>query len=211
MHAVIRNYSGKGAKKLIDIVEKNKVEVEKLMRPIKGFVSYSLVRTSKGGFSVTVCKDKAGTEESTRAARDWITKNARDTGAAKPTISEGSVILHLNPNLCRHHNGARLAPGRCVAEQVPSHPTLYCFALIAPSSPAMRFPPYLGPPKWWLLFCLCRTGAADRSEYRQAARTGAAARLGRSTDARTFSTLSEMVFVSCITCWLSALYSSTSR
>src|SRR6516162_5792255 len=64
---------------------------------IKGFVSYSLVRTSKGGFSVTVCKDKAGTEESTRAARDWITKNARDTGAAKPTISEGSVILHLNP------------------------------------------------------------------------------------------------------------------
>ena len=63
----------------------------------KGFVSYSLVRTSKGGFSVTVCKDKAGTDDSTRAARDWITKNARDTGAAKPTISEGSVILHLNP------------------------------------------------------------------------------------------------------------------
>jgi len=92
MHAVIRNYSGKGAKKLIDIVEKNKAEVEKLMRPIKGFVSYSLVRTSKGGFSVTVCKDKAGTDES-----DWIAKNARETGAAKPTISEGSVILHLNP------------------------------------------------------------------------------------------------------------------
>ena len=96
MHAVIRNYSGKGAKKLIDIVEKNKAEVEKLMRPIKGFVSYSLVHTSKGGFSVTVC-NKAGTDESIRAARDWITKNARDTGAAKPTISEGSVILHLNP------------------------------------------------------------------------------------------------------------------
>ena len=37
MHAVIRNYSGKGAKKLIDIAEKNKAEVEKLMRPIKGF------------------------------------------------------------------------------------------------------------------------------------------------------------------------------
>jgi hypothetical protein len=97
MHAVIRNYSGKGATKLIDVVEKNKAEVEKLMRPIKGFVSYSLVRTSKGGFSVTVCKDKAGTEESIRVARDWIAKNASATGAAKPTISEGSVILHLNP------------------------------------------------------------------------------------------------------------------
>ena len=97
MHAVIRNYSGKGAKKLIDIVEKNKAEVEKLIRPIKGFVSYSLVRTSRGRFSVTVCKDKAGTDESTRAARDWIAKNARGTGAAAPVISEGTIILHLNP------------------------------------------------------------------------------------------------------------------
>ena len=97
MHAVLRNYSGKGTKALFDVIEKNKAEVEKVIRPIKGFVSYSLVRTSKGGFSVTVCKDKAGTDESIRAARDWITKNARDTGAAKPTISEGSVILHVNP------------------------------------------------------------------------------------------------------------------
>src|SRR5262249_50531066 len=35
--------------------------------------------------------------------------------------------------------------------------------------------------------------------------------VGRSTDARTFSMLSEMTFVSCITCWLSELYSSISR
>ena len=97
MHAVIRNYSGKGAIKLIDVVEKNKAQVEKLMRPIKGFVSYSLVRTSRGGFSVTVCKDKVGTDESTRAARDWIAKNAHGTAAAAPTVSEGTVILHLNP------------------------------------------------------------------------------------------------------------------
>ena len=95
MHAVIRNYSGKGATKLIDVVEKNKAEVEKLMRPIKGFVSYSLVRTSKGGFSVTVCTDKAGTDESVRVARDWIAKNAGNTGAAAPKVSEGTVMLNL--------------------------------------------------------------------------------------------------------------------
>ena len=97
MHAVIRNYSGKGTKALFDVIEKNKAEVEKVIRSVKGFVSYSLVRTSKGGFSVTVCKDKAGTDESTRAARDWIAKNARGTGAAAPAVSEGTVILHLNP------------------------------------------------------------------------------------------------------------------
>jgi hypothetical protein len=45
MHAVVRTYSGKGAKGLIDVIEKNKVEVETLIRSVKGFVSYSLVRT----------------------------------------------------------------------------------------------------------------------------------------------------------------------
>jgi hypothetical protein len=28
-------------------------------------------------------------------AREWIAKNARDTGAAAPTVSEGAVILHF--------------------------------------------------------------------------------------------------------------------
>jgi hypothetical protein len=95
MHAVIRNYSGKGAKELFDVIEKNKAEVEKIIRPVKGFVSYSIVRTADGGFSVTVCQDKAGTDESVRAARDWIAKNAGNTGAAAPAISEGTVMLHL--------------------------------------------------------------------------------------------------------------------
>ena len=95
MHAVVRTYSGKGAKGLIDVIEKNKTEVESLIRSVKGFVSYSLVRTSRGGFSVSVYEDKAGTDESIRVARDWISKNAGKTGAAAPTISEGTVILQL--------------------------------------------------------------------------------------------------------------------
>ena len=96
MHAVIRNYSGNGAKELFDVIEKNKAEVERAIRPVKGFVSYSIARTADGGFSVTVCQDKAGTDESVQAARDWIAKNAGSTGAAAPTISEGTVMLHLS-------------------------------------------------------------------------------------------------------------------
>jgi hypothetical protein len=95
MYAVMRSYSGKGAIKLFDVIEKNKAEVEKLVRPIKGFIGYTLVRTDGGGFSVTVCWDKAGTDESVRMARDWIDKNARDIRAAAPIVSEGPVILHL--------------------------------------------------------------------------------------------------------------------
>jgi hypothetical protein len=95
MHAVIRTYSGKGAKELIDAIEKNKEEVERLITAVKGFVSYSLVRTTGGGFTVSVYQDKAGADESSRMARDWIANNASNTGAAAPTISEGVVILHL--------------------------------------------------------------------------------------------------------------------
>jgi hypothetical protein len=94
MHAVIRTYSGKGAKELFDVLEKSKADVEKIMRSVKGFVSYSLVRTAGGGLSVSIYQDKAGADESVRVARDWVSKNAGNTGAAAPTISEGTVILH---------------------------------------------------------------------------------------------------------------------
>ena len=60
MHAVMRNYSGKGTKKLFDVIEKNKTEVEKVIKPIKGFVSYSLVRTARGGSRSQSARTKRG-------------------------------------------------------------------------------------------------------------------------------------------------------
>ena len=54
MHAVVRTYSSAGAKKLFDVLEERKKDVEDLIRPIKGFVSYCLIRTADGGVSVTV-------------------------------------------------------------------------------------------------------------------------------------------------------------
>ena len=95
MHAVIRTFSGSGAMKLVDALEGRKGEVEALMRPVKGLVSYSLIRTADGAVSVTVCEDKAGTEESSRLAREWIGKNAADFGVSPPTVVEGSVVLQL--------------------------------------------------------------------------------------------------------------------
>lgn len=96
MQAVVRTYSGKGAKELFDVLEKRKGEVESLMRPIKGFVSYTLARSGDGGLSVTICQDKAGTDESVKVARDWIAKNAGNTGVGTPKVSEGPVISHLH-------------------------------------------------------------------------------------------------------------------
>ncbi len=96
MHAVVRNYSGTGAKELFDLLEARKGEVESLIRSVTGLVSYSLIRTGDGGISVTVCQDKAGTDESLQVARDWIQQNASDLGASPPVVSEGSVVLQLS-------------------------------------------------------------------------------------------------------------------
>ena len=95
MHGVVRTYSGKGAKELMDVLERNNAEVERLIRAVQGFVSFSLVRTASGGFSVSVFQDKAGTDESVRVAREWIAKNAANLGATPPAISEGTVILQV--------------------------------------------------------------------------------------------------------------------
>jgi len=94
MYAVVRTYSGPGADALFNLLERRKAEVESVMRSVSGFRSYTLIRTDEGGVAVTVCKDKAGTDESVQVARDWIQQNAEDL-AGPPSVSEGSVVLHL--------------------------------------------------------------------------------------------------------------------
>ncbi|MDB5824212.1 MAG: hypothetical protein JWR21_2916 [Herminiimonas sp.] len=94
MQTVIRKYSGKGASELFNLLEKRADEIEELLRPVKGFVGYTLARSGDGGFSMTVCQDQAGIDESVQKARDWISKNAAGTGAAAPEVWQGSVLIH---------------------------------------------------------------------------------------------------------------------
>ena len=95
MHAVVRTFSGQGARQLFDLLEARKSEIETLLRGIKGFAGYTLMRTADGGLSVTICHDKAGTDQSLAVAREWVKTNAASTGVGSPTIAEGPVILHL--------------------------------------------------------------------------------------------------------------------
>ena len=96
MHAVIRTYSGQGAKELFDLLEQRRLDVENVIRRVPGFQAYTLMRTADGGVTVTVCMDKAGTDASLQVAREWIEQNAPDIGASPPTVSEGPVILQLH-------------------------------------------------------------------------------------------------------------------
>ena len=94
MHAVVRTYSGSGAKKLFDLLEKRKSDVESVIRSVPGFVNYTLARSGDGGVSVTVCQDKKGCDESMRVAKEWIQKNASGLGSGPPSVAEGVVIIH---------------------------------------------------------------------------------------------------------------------
>ena len=96
MYAVVRDYSGKGASELFDLLDKRKAEVESTLRAVTGFVSYTCARNDAGGFTVTVCQDKTGTDESLRVAKEWIAKNAANTGVGAPKVSEGSVLIRAN-------------------------------------------------------------------------------------------------------------------
>jgi hypothetical protein len=95
MYAVIRDYSGPGSRELFDTMQGRTDDVERIIRSVTGFISYSLVRAGEGGFSVTVCRDKAGCEESSQKARDWVAQNV-PASITPPRISEGEVILQLS-------------------------------------------------------------------------------------------------------------------
>jgi hypothetical protein len=94
IHAVVRWYSGPGASELFDELAQKHEEVEQALRGVPGLATYTLVRIGDGGLSVTVCRDKAGTDESIRVAADFIRQNITAT-ASPPQVSEGTVIAHV--------------------------------------------------------------------------------------------------------------------
>ena len=74
MYAVVRTFSGPGAKDLFELLEKRKTDVEAAIRSVPGLVSYTLLHSGDGGVTVTVCQDKQGTEASMQVAREWVQK-----------------------------------------------------------------------------------------------------------------------------------------
>jgi hypothetical protein len=94
MHTIIRQYSGSGAEDLFNALEQRESEVRELISGVPGFVSYTAFRTGDGGTTVTVCEDRAGTDESTRRAAAWVAENV-DVSIGAPSITEGDVFLQF--------------------------------------------------------------------------------------------------------------------
>ena len=95
MYVVVRSYSGQGASDLFDLIEKSDEEIRELISGVPGFVTYAAFRSGDGGTTVTVCQDKAGTDESSNRAAGWIKDNASGTSVSPPQIIEGSTVLQF--------------------------------------------------------------------------------------------------------------------
>jgi hypothetical protein len=92
MYVVVRSYSGQGASELFDLLGQREEDVKELISGVPGFVSYAAFRSGDGGMTVTVCEEKAGTDESSKRAAGWVEENV--TGPiGPPTITEGNTVL----------------------------------------------------------------------------------------------------------------------
>jgi hypothetical protein len=94
MYVVVRSYSEQGASALFDLLGEREEDVKTLIGGVPGFVSYAAFRSGDGGMTVTICQDKAGTDESSRRAAEWVKENVNTT-VDPPAITEGSTVLQF--------------------------------------------------------------------------------------------------------------------
>ena len=94
MFASIRKYSG--APTLTDELVKRQEEIKSVLQPVPGFHAYYLLKTGDGAVSMTVCEERAGTEESNRVAATWLKDKLPTLANRAPEITAGEVRIHLN-------------------------------------------------------------------------------------------------------------------
>ena len=94
MYTVVRRYGG--ASRLVDEMDRRQQEVRDLIGGVPGFVAYYAVRAEDGTLAtITVCEDRAGTEESSRRAAAWVQKNVAGGAIDPPKITQGEAFVHF--------------------------------------------------------------------------------------------------------------------
>ena len=93
MYVTVRRYTN--AKALADAMASRSDEVQKLIGGVPGFVNYYSTRDGDTVTSVTVCNDKAGCDESTRLAGQWVRENVKSLPGS-PEVSGGDVFNNFS-------------------------------------------------------------------------------------------------------------------
>jgi hypothetical protein len=93
MYAVIRTYSG--GPEFADQLAARSADIEEVISPVTGFQNYFLVRTQDGCATITVCDSKAGCDESSHRAADWLRDHASEIKSTPPQTTSGEVLFQI--------------------------------------------------------------------------------------------------------------------
>ena len=95
MYTTVRHYQDE-ASDVVEQIRQHAARLRELMTGIEGFVAYYLVDSGGGSLvTVSVFADRAGAEESTRAAAALIGElGLGDALPNPPTIMQGEVAVH---------------------------------------------------------------------------------------------------------------------
>ena len=93
MYVTIRRYKNAGA--LAEAMTAKKDEVMKLIKGVPGFVAYYATRDGDSMTTVSVYDDKAGGDESTRIAGEWVRANVTSPPSS-PDVSGGEVFFNFS-------------------------------------------------------------------------------------------------------------------
>ena len=91
MWASVRRYENNS--ELGDALAARAGEVKELISSVNGLVAYYLIHDGSDTVSITVAKDKAGVDESTVLAMNWLSEHAAEAPSAPPHITEGEVLI----------------------------------------------------------------------------------------------------------------------
>ena len=93
MHGVVRRY--RGASALGDTMAGRSQEVRDIIGGVPGFVAYYAVRAGDELATITVCEDRAGTEDSSRRAAEWVRTNVAGGTIDPPKITQGEAFIQF--------------------------------------------------------------------------------------------------------------------
>ena len=95
MYTAIRTYRVTDSAEIARRVE---AEFVPIVREVPGFVGYYIVDAGDGTIaSITVCTDRAGVDESTRRAADWVRDRLSELIESGPEIVAGETTVSLTP------------------------------------------------------------------------------------------------------------------
>lgn len=91
MYATIRTYAGS---QIADALVEHEEDVKALVSGIDGFRGYWVIRADDGSAAtVSVYDDRAGADESTRQAAQWVGENLGDLNIDPPRVTSGEVVI----------------------------------------------------------------------------------------------------------------------